>query len=54
MTIVVPDASVILKWALQCPDEADSALALALLEAFVREKIEIRIPSLSMTYRTTS
>jgi len=46
MTIVVPDASVILKWALQRPDEADSALALALLEAFVHEKIEIRIPSL--------
>lgn len=46
MTIVVPDASVILKWVLQPEDEPDTGSALRVLEAFLGEAIEIRVPSL--------
>ena len=46
MTIVVPDASVILKWVLQPEDESGAARALQILEAFLEERIEIRVPSL--------
>jgi len=46
MTIVVPDASVILKWVLQPEDERDAGSALRVLEAFLGELIEIRVPSL--------
>jgi len=35
MTIVVPDASVILKWVLQPEDEPGAARALQILEAFL-------------------
>ena len=46
MTIVVPDASVILKWVLQPEAEPDTGSALRVLEAFLGEAIEIRVPSL--------
>ena len=46
MTVVVPDASVILKWVLQGPDESDSAQALAILEAYLAQLIDLRLPSL--------
>lgn len=46
MTIVVPDASVILKWVLQPEGEPDTGSALRVLEAFLGETIEIRVPSL--------
>lgn len=44
--IIVPDASVILKWVLEREQETDLAHALLLQEAFVAEQIEIRLPSL--------
>ncbi len=44
--VVVPDASVILKWVLQKDGEPDTPQALALLDAFLDETIEIRLPSL--------
>lgn len=44
--IIVPDASVILKWVLEREQEADLAQALLLQEALVAEQIEIRLPSL--------
>jgi predicted nucleic acid-binding protein len=44
--IVVPDASVILKWVLQKDAEPDSAVSLALLEAYVGSAIDIRLPTL--------
>jgi predicted nucleic acid-binding protein len=47
MTIVVPDASVMLKWVLQPEDEPGAGRALQILEAFLEERIEIRVPSLS-------
>jgi predicted nucleic acid-binding protein len=46
MTIVVPDASVILKWVLQPEREPDTGSALRVLEAFLEAIIEIRVPSL--------
>jgi predicted nucleic acid-binding protein len=44
--VVVPDASVILKWVLQRGTEPDSDVALALLEAYVESAIDIRLPTL--------
>jgi len=44
--LIVPDASVILKWVLQREDEPDSQQALALLRAFLAEQIDIRLPTL--------
>ena len=44
--VVVPDASVILKWVLQKEGERDTPQALDLLDAFLKETIEIRLPSL--------
>jgi predicted nucleic acid-binding protein len=46
MMIVVPDASVILKWVLQPEGEPDTGSARRVLEAFLEETIEIRVPSL--------
>jgi predicted nucleic acid-binding protein len=46
MTVVVPDASVILKWVLQRDDEPDTPRALAVLDAFVAGRLEIALPSL--------
>ena len=46
MTVVVPDASVVLKWVLQRDDEPDSATALRLLDECVAERVHIRLPSL--------
>ena len=46
MMILVPDASVILKWVLQPEGEPDTGSALRVLEAFLRETIEIRVPCL--------
>lgn len=46
MMLVVPDASVILKWVLQKGEEADSPVALRMLEYFLADRIEIRLPSL--------
>jgi len=39
MTIVVPDASVILKWVLQPEGEPDTGSALRVLEAFLGDFI---------------
>jgi predicted nucleic acid-binding protein len=44
--LVVPDASVILKWALRCTDEKDSEHALALLGAWLEGETEIALPKL--------
>jgi predicted nucleic acid-binding protein len=44
--IIVPDASVILKWVLEKEDEPDHHQALLLQEALVAEQIEIRLPAL--------
>jgi len=44
--IIVPDASVILKWVLEREEEKDLAQALRLQEALVAEQVEIRLPSL--------
>lgn len=44
--IVVPDASVILKWVLQKEKEPDFPQALRLQEVFLAEGIEIRVPTL--------
>ena len=38
MTVVVPDASVVLKWVLQRDDETDSATALRLLDEYLAER----------------
>ncbi len=46
MTIIVPDASVILKWVLQREDEADFLNAFRILDEYLAEAIEIRLPSL--------
>ena len=46
MTVVVPDASVVLKWVLQRDDETDSATALRLLDEYLAERVLIRLPSL--------
>lgn len=44
--IVVPDASVILKWVLEREDEPDYLQALKLQEALLAEEIEVRMPTL--------
>ena len=43
--LLVPDASVILKWVLQT-DEADTEKALSLLSSWVAGEVEILLPSL--------
>jgi len=44
--IVVPDASVILKWVLEKENEPDHRKAVQLQEALLAESIEIRLPTL--------
>jgi predicted nucleic acid-binding protein len=44
--IVVPDASVILKWVLEKEDEPGHVQAMKLQEALLAEQIEIRLPTL--------
>ena len=44
--IVVPDASVILKWVLEREDEPEYLQALKLQEALLAEEIEVRMPTL--------
>jgi predicted nucleic acid-binding protein len=44
--IVVPDASVILKWVLGKEDEPTHPQALRLQEALLAEQVEIRVPTL--------
>jgi predicted nucleic acid-binding protein len=46
MMVVVPDASVILQWVLQPEGESETGSARRVLEAFLGETIEIRVPSL--------
>jgi predicted nucleic acid-binding protein len=46
VTIVVPDASVVLKWVLQREDEPDSRQALAIPEAYLARTVEVRLPTL--------
>lgn len=44
--VVVPDASVLLKWVLPSADEADQAPSLALKSAWLNGTIEIVVPAL--------
>lgn len=44
--IIVPDASVILKWVLEKEDESDYPQALQLQQAFLAQEVEIRLPTL--------
>jgi predicted nucleic acid-binding protein len=44
--IVVPDASVILKWVLEREDDPGHAQAIELQEALLAEEVEIRLPTL--------
>lgn len=44
--IVVPDASVILKWVLEKETEPDHAQARELQEALLAERVQIRLPTL--------
>lgn len=44
--IVVPDASVILKWVLEREDDPGHAQAIKLQEALLAEEVEIRVPTL--------
>ena len=44
--VVVPDASVILKWVLQRDKEGDFPNAFKVLEDYLAENLEIRLPSL--------
>ena len=44
--IIVPDASVMLKWVLEKEDEPDYSKAIALQEALLDEHIEIKLPTL--------
>ena len=46
LPVLVPDASVILKWAFQSPDEQDRDKALDLLDLWLSEKGEIILPKL--------
>ncbi|HKC17418.1 MAG TPA: type II toxin-antitoxin system VapC family toxin [Steroidobacteraceae bacterium] len=46
LQIVVPDASVILKWVLPSEDESDSESALVLRTAIVQERVRALVPSL--------
>lgn len=44
--IVIPDASVILKWVLEKEDEPGYSQALKLQEAILADDVEIRVPTL--------
>lgn len=44
--LFVPDASVLLKWVLRSPDEADADRALALKSAWLGGACELAVPSL--------
>jgi predicted nucleic acid-binding protein len=44
--IIVPDASVILKWVLERDDEPGHARAMKLQEMLLAEEVEIRLPTL--------
>jgi predicted nucleic acid-binding protein len=44
--VIVPDASVILKWAFRSPDEHDSDKALLFLNAWIDGKVDIILPKL--------
>jgi predicted nucleic acid-binding protein len=44
--LVVPDASVILKWVLEREREEDAPKALQVLDAFLAERIDISLPTL--------
>jgi len=44
--IIVPDASVLLKWVLQKEQDTDYCRALLLQEAVLAEQVEIRLPTL--------
>jgi len=44
--IIVPDASVLLKWAFRSPDESDKDNAIALLNAWLDGKVDIILPKL--------
>lgn len=44
--IVIPDASVLLKWAFRAPDESDRDNALTLLHAWLENKVDILLPKL--------
>ena len=44
--IIVPDASVLLKWAFHSPDEHDRDSAIALLHAWIAGKVDIVLPKL--------
>ncbi len=46
MKLVVPDASVILKWVLQAQNELDTRKALSILEDYRDEKLDLRLPTL--------
>ena len=44
--IIVPDASIILKWVLEREDEPDHHKAIQLQQALLDESVEIRLPTL--------
>ncbi len=46
MTIVVPDASLILKWVVPSDNEPHVEQAFALREAFLRDEITLQVPTL--------
>ena len=46
MKVVVPDASVLLKWVLASPDEQDVEPALRLREAALDGRVVLKVPSL--------
>ncbi len=46
LPVIVPDASVLVKWALESTDESDRESALAIREAWLSGKCEIIVPSL--------
>lgn len=46
MMVVVPDASIILKWLLPGPEEADTNKALQIRDAFVQDECRLYVPSL--------
>ena len=43
--VIVPDASVVLKWVLDSPDEADRTQALALRSAWLEGQCHLAVPS---------
>lgn len=46
MRLIVPDASVILKWVLPGPEERDLAAAIGVRDAAARGEILVKVPSL--------